>query len=84
MMYKLIIHKSAAKYLARINEPSKSRIKRAIKNIEMNIGDIKKLTGDKGYRLRVGDYRILFNYNDSNNRINVYKIAPRGQAYKER
>ena len=81
-MYKLIIHKSAAKYLEKINEPLKSRISKAIKNIEVNIGDIKKLNGRQGYRLRVGGYRILFDYDDDKKCIVIYKIAQRGQAYK--
>lgn len=44
-------------------------------------GDIKKLQGiDNGYRLRVGDLRVLFSIEDDI--IYIDNIIPRGQAYK--
>jgi mRNA interferase RelE/StbE len=46
------------------------------------IGDIKTLQGQEAaYRLRIGGYRILFRVTEFC--IAVYKIAPRGQVYKE-
>ncbi len=52
----------AVKYLQRMNEPNKSRIKQALTKLseEPPKGDIKSLTGKDGYRLRVGSYRVLF------------------------
>ena len=72
----------AAKYLQRLNEPDKSRIITALKKLELEPpqGDIKSLAGKDGYRLRVGDYRILFDVIE--NMIAIHAIAPRGQAYK--
>lgn len=53
--------------------------KRAIEKIPF--GDIKKLQGiEEGYRLRVGDLRVLFSMEDDN--IYIDNIIPRGQAYK--
>jgi mRNA interferase RelE/StbE len=45
-------------------------------------GDIKTLSGLHGFRLRIGDYRILFDIKDSV--IVVSEIIPRGEAYKRR
>ncbi len=43
-------------------------------------GDVKKLQGQENYRLRVGDYRIIF---DKNGEIlYIEKIDNRGQVYK--
>lgn len=54
-------------------------LKEAIEKIPF--GDIKKLQGiDNGYRLRVGDLRVLFSIEDD--RIYIDNIIPRGQAYK--
>jgi mRNA-degrading endonuclease RelE of RelBE toxin-antitoxin system len=39
------------------------------------------IKGMDGYRLRVGGYRVLFDMSETG--ITVYKIAPRGQVYKE-
>ena len=72
----------AKRQYKKLNEPYKSRIASALDRLEMEPpeGDIKKLQGRDGYRVVVGDYRILFDI--SNDRIDVFKIAPRGQAYR--
>jgi len=80
----VLVENNAAKYLARLNEPNKSRIKRALQKLEQEPpqGDIKSLQGhEASFRLRVGDFRILFKVKETC--IAVYKIAPRGQVYKE-
>jgi mRNA interferase RelE/StbE len=79
----VVLDHHAAKYLERMSEPTKSRIKDAIAGLsnEPPTGDIKKLTDSDGYRLRVGGYRVLFDKTDTS--VTVYKIVPRGQAYKE-
>lgn len=43
-------------------------------------GDVKKLQGQEGYRLRVGDYRIIFDKNGDI--LYIEKIDGRGQIYK--
>ena len=72
----------AAKYLEKLNEPMKSRIKSALLKLanEPPVGDIKNLSGRDGYRLRVGGYRILFDM--ANDAIIVYDIGSRGQIYR--
>ena len=42
--------------------------------------DIKKLQGRNGYRLRVGDYRVI--YTAEGFVLAVEKIGPRGDVYK--
>jgi len=80
----VILSQQAAKYLERMNEPVKSRIKTALRKLgnEPPQGDIKTMVGQDGYRLRVGGYRILFGTKDDI--IVVTDIAPRGQVYKRR
>jgi len=77
-----ILSPQAAKYLKRLNEPDKSRIIKALKKLELEPpqGDIKSLTGKDGYRLRIGDYRALFDI--IGNTIIIHIIASRGQSYK--
>ena len=50
--------KQAIKFLNKTDLPTRQRIVNAIHNIPN--GDIKKLQGRVGYRLRVGSYRIIF------------------------
>ena len=79
---KVILEKKAAKYLESLDAVTKRRINNALKDLtgDPPSGDIVKLQGDDGYRRRVGDYRIVFDITET--AVIVYKIAPRGQAYK--
>ena len=73
----IILSKDAVKSLKKINEPDYTRIKNAIKKIP--IGDIKRLVNaSSAYRLRVGDWRVLFDMSDT---IKINEILPRGSAY---
>ena len=44
--------------------------------------DIKKLEGESYLRLRVGNWRVIFDRQDAVRIIAVEKIKPRGDAYK--
>ena len=71
--------KTAVKSIRHLNEPIKSNIKNAIEKIPQ--GDIKKLAGYTNiYRLRVGNYRII--YKAISDGIFIEDILPRGEAYK--
>ena len=75
----LKITKTAEKSIKKLNEPFKSRIIEAVKKLPS--GDVKKLRGyDSFYRLRVGDYRVI--YKMENEIITVADVLPRGEAYK--
>ena len=81
---KTVLSPKAAKYLERLNEPTKGRIKAALKKLENEPpqGDIKSLSGQEGFRLRVGSHRVLFGIKADT--IVITDIAPRGQVYKGR
>lgn len=71
--------KQAIKFLLKQDEKSRNRIISAINKLPM--GDVKSLIGyNNKYRLRVGDYRIIFDKDGTV--IYIEKIANRGQAYK--
>lgn len=71
--------KQAVKYINSADKPTKKRLKEAIEKIPF--GDIKKLQGvEDGYRLRVGDLRVLFTM--ENDFVYIERILPRGEAYK--
>jgi mRNA interferase RelE/StbE len=76
------LSKKAEKYYAGLNEPLRGRIRKALIELEKDPpqGDIKRLQGRDDYRVRVGDYRIVFII--ENQEIYVGDIAPRGQVYK--
>lgn len=81
MRYNISYEKVCLKYLIKLDRNMKIRIIKAINNLPL--GDVKKLQGNtKDYRLRVGDYRIIFSKDDKNLIIKIIQIAPRGEIYK--
>ena len=75
-----IYSKKAAKVINGMDVLTKQRIRDGIEKIPE--GDIRPLKGSDGdYRLRVGDWRVLFSYVDDDT-IRVKKIAPHGEVYK--
>jgi len=76
----IIFHRQAVKDLERLDVPTKQRIKQGIEGIPN--GDIIPLQGCPGlYRLRVGNWRIVFSYPEAET-VLIEKITPRGSAYK--
>jgi mRNA interferase RelE/StbE len=43
---------------------------------------VKRLQGEPYYRLRVGDWRVIFDRQDAVKIIAIELIKPRGDAYK--
>lgn len=41
----------------------------------------KKLTADEGYRLRAGDFRILYRIDDHAKEVIIYRVKYRKEAY---
>ena len=75
------LSKRAAKFLVAQVPSVKDRIKSAI--YEIPKGDIKPLQGQFSglFRLRVGGFRIIFNYMDAET-VFIYDIGSRGDIYK--
>ena len=79
---KVELRKSATKDLKGINEPFKSTIHRKLLKLKdfPNIPNIKKLTNfEPAYRLRVGNYRILFDVYEDN--IIIARVLHRKESY---
>ena len=79
---KIIVEKDAVKDIQNISEPFKTQIKNKIKTLANypNIANIKKLKNhNPTYRLRVGNYRVLFNIEDDI--IVIGRIKHRREAY---
>jgi mRNA interferase RelE/StbE len=84
MPYQLTIKPKAAKALEKLNEPDYSAIKTAIYGLANNPrphGYI-KLKGRGGYRIRVGDYRIIYNISDKILTVDVVTVGNRRDVYE--
>ena len=42
----------------------------------------KKLTADEGYRIRSGDFRILYRVDDNAKEVIIYRVKHRREAYR--
>ncbi|OGT42331.1 MAG: plasmid stabilization protein [Gammaproteobacteria bacterium RIFCSPHIGHO2_12_FULL_40_19] len=87
MRYTLLIKKRAKKALQSLARTDRNRIAEKIKLLGENpdnpILDIKPLQGSESlHRLRVGQWRIVFDRDDEVKIIAIEKIKPRGGAYK--
>ncbi len=73
----------ALKDLKALREQHASRLVKALARLESDLsGDVKRLTNfSPEYRLRVGDYRALFEVEDQA-RVVVYRIVHRREAYR--
>lgn len=80
-MYKFVIMKPAKKFIDKLPENDKRRIVSAIEALP-DSGDIKKLQGKSGYyRLRVGNYRIIYTVDHEKLIVYVVDAGNRGQIY---
>ena len=85
-MYQVTYKKAAQKFLkkvpVRISGLFKSGFKKLAEDIERVDLDIKYLSGSPYYRMRVGDYRAIYQLDNGELIITVFTVKPRGDAYK--
>ena len=81
-MYRVELMPRAIKDLKTLPKPEAGRIVDKLRGLEESLtGDIKKLTNTSpGYRLRVGNYRVLFEMEGRN--IIVYRVKHRRESYR--
>ncbi len=86
MSYTLLIKKQAKKALQSVPQPDRTRIAEKIVLLGQDPDnaslDIKKLQGEPYFRLRVGQWRIIFDRDNEVKIISIEKIKSRGGAYK--
>ncbi len=82
-MYKIVLKKSAKKFIDKLPNNEKRRIVSAIERLPAG-EDIKPLKGHPGVlRLRVGNYRIIYTVDHGQLVICVIDIGNRGQIYNQ-
>ena len=85
-MYKIVFTSRAAKSLQKMLRNTANLIREKFEQIANDpyapIPNATKLQGRSGYRLRVGDWRVIYEINKTEVVIMVLKIAPRGEVYR--
>ncbi len=83
MSYEVLIRRRAAKQLADLSLRDYDRVKRTISAL----GDTPrpqgclKLKGRAGWRIRVGDYRVIYEVDDPNLTVTVLDVGNRRDVY---
>jgi mRNA interferase RelE/StbE len=82
MVYQIQIEKSALKQLSKIEKPAREKIRTAIRDLAHNPRPFgyKKLVDEEGlYRIKAGNYRIIYDVRDNILHISVLRIAQRNE-----
>ena len=88
-MAKLVLHRQAANYLKKLPKVQKEKIKTSLRRLEkypLDYPKIKNMVGEwAGYsRIRVGNLRVIYWYDEIQNTIYIDHIGHRGDVYKKR
>lgn len=85
MSYEVCWSKNSLDFLNKLEQLTSKRIIRSVKGFSENprAREFKRLKGETAFRLRVGDYRIIFDFDLKNNRINIITIGHRKNIYKK-
>jgi mRNA interferase RelE/StbE len=83
MRYEVELKPRAREDLRRLAKPDAARVVDALEKLKDNLaGDVKRLADfTPEYRLRVGDYRVLFEIEQTNRAV-VYRVRHRREAYR--
>lgn len=84
MSYQIVWDEKAREFLRKLE---KSDAQRIIKKANSIVNDpyhyLESLVGLDGYKLRVGDYRLIVDVNSSTHIIQINKIGHRKNIYQE-
>ena len=85
MAYRVVLRRSAARELANLPPPIRRRVTRAVDALAANPRPLgAKLLREPGgrWRIRVGDYRVLYRVDDDRVVVVVVRIRHRSIAYR--
>ena len=85
-MYKVLFTKQVYKALRRIPQDAVNRMRKKLDQIAVDPyakhANVTKLQNRPGYRLRIGDWRIIYDIQDDELIILVLKVGSRGEIYR--
>ncbi len=84
LVYEIIFSQKAKKQLFKLEKVIQERIISALERIRIRPETyVTKLVGDPGYKLRVGDYRVIMDIDKDNLLILVIKVGHRRNVYEK-
>jgi len=82
--YTVVVTKSAQKQLLALPVEVRSRVTERIEALGKapRPADVKKLRGREGWRIRLGDYRVIYEIHDRILRVIVINVGHRREIYR--
>ena len=82
--YSVIVKRSAEKELDRLPNQIHERITRKLLTLEENPRSpgVQKLHGEDRYRIRIGDFRVLYVINDDARTVEIVAVGHRRDVYR--
>jgi len=83
-MYNVFVHKPAAKKINKLPRNLQEKILKLIDLLADQPYLGKRLQGELAgsWRLRIGDYRLIYDISESDKKVIVHAIGSRGDVYK--
>ena len=82
MRYKVVLQKSAEKFIRKQDKKTQTKIITALNKLPYQ-GDIKRLKGENvKYRVRIGSIRAIYRLDNKQLIVDVLDIDSRGDIYK--
>lgn len=84
MAYRVELETSARRELLGLPPDIQQRVADILDDLSRNPRPpgAKKLTGRSGYRVRTGDYRVLYTIHDKLKAVQIYRIGHRREVYR--
>ena len=84
MRYSVVVQRRAQKRIARFPEDIQNRIEESLQALsgEPRPPGSRKLQGREGWRLRVGDYRAIYEIDDTAREVLVVAVGHRRDIYR--
>ena len=85
MAYSVGVQRRAQKQIARLPATTQDRIEDALQSLanDPRPRSSRKLRGREGVRLRVGDYRVIYEVDDGRRTITILQIGHRRDVYRQ-
>jgi mRNA interferase RelE/StbE len=84
MLYSVTFRTSAAKELRKLPIPARKQVSVLIDSLvhDPRPHDVKKMTGVDAWRIRIGDYRVVYSIEDQQLVVEIIKIGNRREVYR--
>jgi len=85
-MYRLLLKPSAGKDLDRLQGKTWQRVRDALLALRSKPrpAGCTKLVGDAGWRIRIGDYRAIYDIDDAARTVTILRVKHRKDVYRKR